>query len=47
MLPAELVQWRTEPLLVSMAAAIDEHELSLLLEEGKKLDRQAIIDDLI
>jgi predicted ATPase/class 3 adenylate cyclase len=46
-LEAGLVQWRIEPLLESLAAALDEQELSLLLEEGAKLDRQAIIDNLI
>lgn len=46
-LPAELVQWRIEPLLVSLAVAMDEQVLSLQLEEGANLDRQAIIDNLI
>ena len=46
-LEAGLVQWRIKPLLESLAAALDEQELSLLLEDGAKLDRQAIIDNLI
>ena len=45
-LPAELLQWRIEPLLVSLAVVMDEQKISLLLAEGAKLDRQAIIADL-
>ena len=47
MLPVGLVQWRMEPLLDLLAAAVDEQELSRLLEEDAELDRQAIIDNLI
>jgi tetratricopeptide (TPR) repeat protein len=43
---AELVQWRIEPLLESLAANMMEQELSLLMAEGAQLDRQAIIDGL-
>lgn len=45
-LPADLIQWRIEPLIASVAAAMDEGELSSLLEEGASLDRQAIVDGL-